>query len=65
MTASEKPLSPREKAILAKYRKRKDWKRKVAERLAAQLAGGYAEERDPLASPPDAGKGSSPDDEPA
>lgn len=51
-------LSAKEKALLEKYsgKGRKRWRKKAANRIAAQFAGDYTEERDPM---PEDGPGKS------
>jgi hypothetical protein len=46
----DEPLTPKERALLEEYSRGGDkhWKAKVARRLAEQMAGHYAEKRDPL-----------------
>lgn len=48
--AHDEPLSPKERALLEEFLRGegKDWKAKAARRLAAQMAGHYVENRDPL-----------------
>ena len=48
--AHDEPLSRKERALLDEYLRGdgKNWKSKVARRLAEQMAGHYAENRDPL-----------------
>jgi hypothetical protein len=48
--AQDEPLSPKERALLEEYLRGdgKQWKAKVARRIAEQMAGHYAENRDPL-----------------